>query len=77
MSFSDRVRAAQNVDELLTLIAGDDSISLELDLLVHDAKSDEAAELNNGGAPRQVAYLVPHNYTVQELSTRIAEYLED
>jgi hypothetical protein len=39
----------------------------ELDEFVHEAKSSEAAAINNGGVEDQVEYLLAAGYSLQEI----------
>jgi hypothetical protein len=59
-----KTRKAQKdaqVSELVQLVKWRRLSSVDLDELVHDAKGDEAAEINNGGVESQIRYLVEVN----------------
>jgi len=50
------------VDKLVEEVEKDGMESHELDDQIHDAKSSEAADINNGGLPAQIRYLLETSY---------------
>lgn len=57
--------------ELISQIQKRTEMQIALDDLVHDTKSQEASEINNGGPESQVQYLLESGFSLEDIITEI------